>query len=371
MEQTDPGGYPLVDFLSDKLLPFFSVLGPHRLIQAAVIVLLSWILSRIVDRVLSRVIGRWTSRTKNTFDDSLIEILHRPLRLSIILIGLGVGTLWLKMPATPTFATLAILKTIAIIVWLQFFMQFARMLIGYLSNQEHSFNIVQPRTRPLLINLAVIASVAIGIYMVMLAWNINISAWLASAGIVGLALSFAAKDTLANLFAGMSILVDAPYKIGDFIVLDSGERGEVTHIGMRSTRLLTRDDVEVTIPNGVMGNSKIFNESGGPHEKHRIRVAVSAAYGCDIDLVRKVLMDIALDCSDLCRKPEARVRFRRFGPSGLEFELLGWVEQPVLRGRILDALHQQIYKEFNKHQIEIPFAKQDIYIKEFPGRKPD
>lgn len=371
MEQTDSSGSILLDYLSDKLLPLFSVLGPYLLVQAAVIVLLSWILSRIVDRVLSRVIGRWTSRTKNTFDDNLIEILHRPLRLAVILIGLGIATLWLKMPATPTFATLAILKTIAIAVWLQFSMQFARMLIGYLSKKEHSFNIVQPRTRPLLINLAVIALAAIGIYMILLAWNINVTAWLASAGIVGLALSFAAKDTLANLFAGMSILADTPYKIGDFIILESGERGEVTHIGMRSTRLLTRDDVEVTIPNGVMGNSKIINESGGPHEKHRIRVAVSAAYGCDIDLVRKVLMDTARDCSDLCRKPEARVRFRRFGPSGLEFELLGWVEQPVLRGRVLDELHQRIYKEFNKHKIEIPFAKQDLYIKEFPDRKSD
>ena len=371
MEQTDSSGNILVDFLSDKLLPLFSVLGPYRLVQAAVIVLLAWLLALVVDRVISRVIGRWTARTKNTIDDNLIEILHRPLQLTVILTGLGVAALWLKMPAIPAFATLAILKTIAIVVWLQFSLQFARMLIGYLSNQEHSFNIVQPRTRPLLINLAVIALVAIGIYMVLLAWNIDVTAWLASAGIVGLALSFAAKDTLANLFAGMSILADAPYQVGDFIVLDSGERGEVTHIGMRSTRLLTRDDVEVTVPNGVMGNSKIFNESGGPHEKHRIRVAVSAAYGCDIDLVRKVLMDIARDCPDLCRKPEARVRFRRFGSSGLEFELLGWVEQPVLSGRILDALHQQIYKEFNKHQIEIPFAKQDLYIKEFPDRKSD
>ncbi|MCZ6559470.1 MAG: hypothetical protein O6931_01085, partial [Gammaproteobacteria bacterium] len=103
MEQTDLIGNPLLDFLSDKLLPLFSLLGPYRWLQAAVIVLLSWILSRIVDQVLSRIIRRWTSRTKNTFDDNLIEILHRPMRLVVILLGLGVATLWLKMPATPTF----------------------------------------------------------------------------------------------------------------------------------------------------------------------------------------------------------------------------------------------------------------------------
>ena len=86
------------------------------------------------------------------------------------------------------------------------------------------------------------------------------------------------------------ILADAPYKIGDFVVLDSGERGEVTHIGIRSTRLLTRDDIQVTIPNSVMGNTKIINESGGPTEKFRIRVIVGVAYGSDIDQVREVLM---------------------------------------------------------------------------------
>lgn len=366
MEQTDPGGNPLVDFLSDKLLPLFSVLGPHRLIQAAVIVLLSWILSRIVDRVLSRVIGRWTSRTKNTFDDSLIEILHRPLRLSIILIGLGVGTLWLKMPATPTFATLAILKTIAIIVWLQFFMRFARMLIGYLSNQQHSFNIVQPRTRPLLINLAIIASVAIGIYMVMLAWNINVTAWLASAGIVGLALSFAAKDTLSNLFAGVSIVADGPYKSGDYIILESGERGQVTHIGLRSTRILTRDDVEITVPNGLIGNSKIVNETGGNSPRHRIRVAVGVAYGSDVDHVIATLAQVADDQVDVCETPAPRVRFRKFGESSLDFELLCWIEQPVDRGRILHELNCAVYKAFIAEAIVIPYPQRDLHVRTMP-----
>jgi len=79
---------------------------------------------------------------------------------------------------------------------------------------------------------------------------------------VGIAGSFAAKDSLANLFGGIFIIRDAPYKIGDFIILDSGERGRVVKIGLRSTRLLTRDDVEVTLPNLYIANSKVVNESG-------------------------------------------------------------------------------------------------------------
>ena len=95
---------------------------------------------------------------------------------------------------------------------------------------------------------------------------------------------------VAYLFAGIFILTDAPYKIGDFVVLEGNLRGMVTQIGIRSTRILTRDDVEVTIPNSIMGNSKVVNESGGPHLKYRIRVKVGVAYGSDIDLVQNALL---------------------------------------------------------------------------------
>ncbi|MFB3082861.1 MAG: mechanosensitive ion channel family protein, partial [Gammaproteobacteria bacterium] len=191
--------------------------------------------------------------------------------------------------------------------------------------------------------------------------------WLASAGIVGLALSFAAKDTLANLFAGMAILVDAPYKLGDFIILETGERGEVTNIGMRSTRILTRDDVEITIPNGLMGNSKIVNQSGGPHTNYRIRIKISCAYGSDIDHVRQLLMNAAEEEPGVCESPEPRVRFRSFGDSGLAFELLCWVRLPVMRGQIEDKLNCDIYKRFAKEGIEIPYPKQDVYVRHLPS----
>jgi MscS family membrane protein len=154
-------------------------------------------------------------------------------------------------------------------------------------------------------------------------------------------------------------------------VLDTGERGEITHIGIRSTRMMTRDDVEVTVPNSVMGNTKIINESGGPHEKYRIRVAVGVAYGSDIDQVREVLIDIALHDEDVCAEPEPRVRFRSFGNSGLDFELLCWIDQPMLRGRVLDKLNSKVYKRFIEAGIEIPYSKHDIYIKQMPSRNPE
>jgi small-conductance mechanosensitive channel len=189
------------------------------------------------------------------------------------------------------------------------------------------------------------------------------TAWLASAGIIGIAVGFAAKDTLANLFSGVFILADAPYKIGDYIVLDSGERGKVTAIGIRSTRILTRDDVEITIPNSVMGNTKIKNESGGRHLKFRIRLKIGVAYGTDIDFVKSILLQISEGESMICSFPSPMLRLRNFGDSSVNFELLCWVDNPEFKGRAIDVLNTNIYKSFNLHNIEIPYPKRDVYLK--------
>jgi small-conductance mechanosensitive channel len=177
---------------------------------------------------------------------------------------------------------------------------------------------------------------------------------------------FAAKDSLANLFSGIFIITDSPYRVGDYVNLDTGERGQVTDIGLRSTRILTRDDVEIIIPNSAMGNAKIINESGGPFRYQRIRVPVGVAYGSDVDRVKEVLMDVALKEPDVRDHPEPRVRFRSLGDSGLNFELLGWIELPEDRGRVIDILLTTIYKRLGQEGIEIPYPKRDVYVRQLP-----
>ncbi|MBW2739683.1 MAG: mechanosensitive ion channel, partial [Deltaproteobacteria bacterium] len=145
-----------------------------------------------------------------------------------------------------------------------------------------------------------------------------------------------------------------------------GTRGVVTDIGIRSTRLLTRDDVEVTLPNAVIANSKIVNETGGPHQKMRVRARISVAYGSDVDKVREILYSCVKGIDHICNQPEPRVRFREFGDSGLLFELLAWIDKPVYIGIVLDRLNTKIYKTFNEAGIEIPYPKQDVYIKQMP-----
>ena len=124
----------------------------------------------------------------------------------------------------------------------------------------------------------------------------------------------------------------------------------------------------MTVPNAVIGNAQIVNETGGPHEKMRVRVKVEAAYGSDVDQVEEVLLGCVEGVNHIVDDPSPRVRFRSFGASGLVFELLAWIEQPVYRGRVLHALNGRVYKAFNQAGIEIPYAKQDVYVKEMPGR---
>jgi MscS family membrane protein len=349
-----------------QLRQWLAVLGPNVWVQAAAIVVGSVLLGKIVDWVVCGLAGLWARRTKTDLDDRIVAMLHRPLFVSVVLIGLGTATLWLPLPDRPTWATLAVLETIAISVWLVFALRFVSVTLDAFSRRADPSSLVQARTVPLLENVGFVVLVGGAVYFFFLAWNIDVTAWLASAGIIGIALGFAAKDTLANLFAGVFILVDAPYKIGDVVVLDTGDRGRVTHIGLRSTRLLTRDDIEITIPNAIMGNSKIINESGGPSEKERVRIQVGVAYGSDVDRVRAVLLEVASGHEELCSDPEPRVRFRSFGDSGLDFELLVWIDEPGHRGLIQDALNTEVYKAFGEAGIEIPYPKRDVYVRQLP-----
>jgi MscS family membrane protein len=351
-----------------QLHEYLKLFSDNPFYQAAIVIFLGFIFAKLINGVVSKIILRIANKTKSHLDNNIIHISRPALFYSILLIAFSFASN-IVLPDEPRLITYSILQSIAVLIWSVFAIRLARIILTSISQTPTHFPIVSVQTLPLFLNLAVIIVVVIAIYLLFSAWNIDMTAWLASAGIVGIAVGFAAKDTLANLFAGVLILADAPYKIGDYIVLDSGERGEVTHIGIRSTRILTRDDVEVTIPNSIMGNTKIINESGGPDKKSRIRLKIGVAYGCDIDQIKQILLSTAENEEGVCDKPEPRVRFRNFGASSLDFELLGWIAEPMLRGRVIDALYSDIYKQFNQQGIEIPFNKQDIYIKELPQQK--
>ena len=331
------------------------------------VVLLSAVVVAIVVRLLfDRLVAVVARRTASTVDDRIAAALRGPVVWSILLAAAAWIAADTPMPPRVSYVVGGLLVTSAAMIWALAILRVGRIGLEVVSARVDHIRWVEPKTLPLFDMVLKVAVAGGFLYFVCVGWGIPLTSWLTSAGIVGIAVGFAAKDTLANLFSGIFIIADAPYKVGDYVLLDNTIRGVVLEIGMRSTRILTRDDVEVTVPNAVIANAKIVNETGGPHEKMRVRVKVSVAYGSDADEVERVLLSTTEGVDHVCREPSPRVRFREFGDSGLVFELLAWIDEPVYRGLVLHELNGRVYKALNRAGIEIPYPKHDVYIRQMP-----
>ena len=348
--------------------PWWSAFSVDHVVLACLAVLIVFAtLAWLTKWIIVSVVLRLARKTETEFDDQLANLLKKPIFVSVVFLGCRVIADIAQLTEGQHERVVHVLMTLLILVWTGFFLRFSQLFLQLLSRIQDRVPLVEPRTLPLFDNLAKLAIIGASIYWILVAWGVDPKGVLASAGIIGIAVGFAAKDSLANLFSGVFILADSPYKIGDYIVLDGRERGEVTQIGLRSTRLRTRDDVEITLPNAVIANAKIVNQSGGRWEKSRIRIPVGVAYGSDIEEVRSILMAMAESDGGLCKEPEPRVRLRAFGDSSLDFELMGWIDHPGVRGRTIDALLTGIYLRFQQEGIEIPYPKRDVYVKETPS----
>lgn len=346
-----------IDLLPSPIKPYWELVQANPIIEAAMIVLVFFLLAFVLSRYVINLIQRLTEKTNTRIDDELIALIRRPILKTVTLIGLLIGLNSAGLNSGWLTYTAPIIGSYLVLIWTGFLLKASSVLIQALTQKN-----IDQRMQPLIVICSKIIIILASGYFLLILWGINPMGLLASAGIVGIAVGFAAKDTLANLFSGVFILADTPYKLGDYINLDSGERGKVTHIGIRSTRLLTRDDIEITIPNGIIGNAKVINENGGPWRKMRLRLSVQCAYGADLDQVCSVLQTLAESHSEVCQHPAPRVRMRGFGDSGINFQLLCWIDNPEDRGRLMHELYLQIYQQFAAHGLEIPFPKRDVYL---------
>jgi len=135
----------------------------------------------------------------------------------------------------------------------------------------------------------------------------------------------------------------------------------VVQIGLRSTRIQTRDDVMITIPNSIITNTKIVNQSS-PKPMFRVLVKIGVACGSDIKQVETILVEQVRSNPLAAQDPKPRVRFREFGDSSLCFGLLCWDKRPHDRGRLMHGLNTGIYNAFAKSGIEIPFPQRDVHL---------
>jgi small-conductance mechanosensitive channel len=231
------------------------------------------------------------------------------------------------------------------------------VLYGRFKDSKESLN----ATLPFINNVSRII-IFTGVFLFILSlFKIDITPALASAGVIGVAFAFAAKDFVANLFGGISVFFDRPYVVGDYVIIADKYRGEVIEIGMRSTRIKTRDDVLLTVPNSVMTTNAVVNETGFD-PRLRIRIPIQIDYSEDLQRVENVLLDVAYQNGDILNEPKPIVRYREFGESSINLELLVMISKPSEKGRIIHEMLKLVHHRFKSEHIHIPYPQRSIHI---------
>lgn len=345
----------------EQFFEYFSratgIMMEQRILGALVIMVLFAILAAIVAFFIHRIANYISKKSKVEIDSTFIGGIHRPAWIIILIIGALMSVMWLNLDQRFNFIVNAILRTLLIMAGV--------VVLGRLMKSIcHQWRVKRRQGKRIIHmfeNVGRVLVLLAAAALLLLVWRIDISPLLASAGIVGLAVALAAKDTLANFFGGINIFLDKPFTTGDYIIIESGERGVVVDIGVRSTLIRTRNDEQISIPNSILANSKIINESA-PSPRYRVRIKVGVGYDSNLEQVEAALLNVTDSNQSISTYPESRVRFRAFGDSSLEFELLCWTKTPADRGLVIHELNSAIFKEFKKKNISIPFPQRDVYV---------
>ncbi len=224
------------------------------------------------------------------------------------------------------------------------------------------------------------AGVIIYIIAIILALDllgINVMPFIAGAGVLGIAIGFAAKDTLSNLIAGVLLLIDRPFEVGDRIEVwtaptGSSTWGDVMDIGIRATRIKTTDNIVIIIPNNEIMKRDIINYTI-ISSQIRVRINIGVAYDVDLDKTKKIILDIANAIEWVAKEPEPKVVVRLFGESSVDLQVRVWIKNARKRMDTISEITDRVKDAFDQHGIEIPYPKRDIVIthrQDRPEKKP-
>jgi small-conductance mechanosensitive channel len=203
--------------------------------------------------------------------------------------------------------------------------------------------------------------ILIGVLVAITSLGIRLDAVLAASTVILVGIGFGLQNIAQNFVSGLILLIERPVGRGDFVQI--GEVcGSVTDIGMRATKVVTRDEVTIIVPNSELITAQVVNHSV-PTSNLRITVKVGVAYGTDTALVKAVLLGVAAASPELLADPPPEVRFEDFGESSLDFSLLVWIAIPHEDLRIASGLRFAIDTAFRAAGIQIPFPQRDLHVK--------
>jgi small-conductance mechanosensitive channel len=308
-------------------------------------------------------------KTKTLLDDIFLQSTERPI-IAFILITTLVITLTSFEVVPPTFSWVTghpLIHSIYILIgaWIVSVLLF-NLISTYgrrLSQRTDSdFN---ERFIPLLEMGAKYLTWFVAFLLILRAFEVDITPFLAGAGIAGLAVALAAQDIIGNFLSGAIITLDKPFKVGDRIKYED-LLGDVVSVGARSTRIRTMDNQIVTIPNSKITSNLITNYAM-PDIRTKVRIPVSVAYDSDIKQVKEILLAIGREAAEktpwVLADPAPTVYFLEFGESSLNVQLIVWAKHYDSGWDIRDWANMRIDERFREEGIEIPFRQVDVRMR--------
>jgi small-conductance mechanosensitive channel len=311
--------------------------------------------------ILKRILKPLTKKTKTKIDDLIVKSLSSIIFYIILALGLKIG---FNSFDFETQIPNSIINTllIALVSFLIFKIinNFAQLWKKEWATKTKST--ADDRMIPLIEKILKAVVLILAVIFIFNAWNINISPLLATAGIAGLAVGLAVKDSLANIIGGLQLVFDKTFKVGDKVQLESGELGVILDVGLRSTKLKTYDNEVIYIPNGQLANAKIKNYTQ-PDLSIRVNVNFGVVYGVDTEKVREVVLEAVKKIDKVLEDPEPIVQFLKMSDFSLDFVARAWVESYTDAYSTSIKMTDEIYNALNRAKIGIPFPTRTIYTK--------
>ncbi|MCK5452141.1 MAG: mechanosensitive ion channel family protein [Candidatus Aenigmarchaeota archaeon] len=354
---------PLNETISNYIDSYIGIsAGTYEsaIITAAAILFSSFILAHIIDFLFEKIFKRLTAKTKFEFDDLIIAAFKRPIFLTVIFIGIytALGIIY----NTGLNIINNIIITVILVIWILATVKATKIVFTHIIPKltAKTDTDMDDEMIPLAKTISTIIIFFVGFMFILKGvWNVDITPLIASAGILGFAVAFAAQDAISHIFGGVSIYLDKPFKKGDRIEVAKDELGIVQEVGLRSTKIRDFYNNTIIIPNSQIANSKIVNYTS-PATKMMVKIIIGVAYGSDVAKVKKVLMHIAKSTDEVIDKPAPGIRFDNHGESSLDFAMIMWVKDPADKFTVIDKVNTAIEKEFKKNKIDIPFPTRTI-----------
>ena len=354
--------------LLEKWNELVAYAGPLLLPTLAAIVLAS--LAYVVGGWILRLVRRrFAARTETDLDDELVRTLSQVFRLTVV-----AWVVWRVIGEwTPDEAATRPARWVWG-VWTGIVFFPLSRFSGHLARSFETKVMARGDTAldetalPMINRFLRFSVIAVGILLAMAQLGLNIAPLLAGAGVVGLALSLAAKDTLSNLIAGVLLIMDRPFQVGDRIELwnaprETGTWGDVIEIGLRATKIRNPDNLVVVVPNNEIMQRDIINYTMSG-EDIRLRIPFSVAYESEIERAKALLIEAANEVKGVKLEPAPIVIVRGFGPSEVNLQLRVWILEARMRRRIADEITEKAMIAFAGAGVEIPYPKRELYIRQ-------